>query len=153
MPGALLSDRMQRRNVHELTALFSENLIVWEEPSHVKVIVDHGARYLNPHAGLGEIILNLGKAFWLHKKDTDGMVDISPFSCMDGIFCESIYPKVSRDLDRMPIRNFYCDGTRTNLDEGGGIFMELAAHYSRNKKHPRRVPPYFVPSHRVKDVA
>ncbi len=42
MPDALLSDRIQRRNEHELTALFSEILIVWEEPSHVKVIVDHG---------------------------------------------------------------------------------------------------------------
>jgi hypothetical protein len=53
----------------------------------------------------------------------------------------------------MPIRNFYFDGTQTNLDEGVGIFMELAAHYSRNKKYLRRVPPYFDPPHRVKDVA
>ncbi len=83
------------------------------------------------------MILNLGKAFWLHKKDADGMVDISPFSCMD----------------RIPIGNFYFDGTQTNLDEGVGIFMELAAHYSRNKKHQRRVPSYFDPSHRVRDVA
>ncbi len=153
MLGLLLSDRIQHRNEHELTALFSESLIGWEEPSHVKVIVERGARYLAPHAGQGEMILNLGKATWLHQKGADGMVDISPFSCMNGIICESIYPKVSRDLDGMPIRNFYFDGTQTNLDEVVGMFMELAAHYSRNKKHLRRVPPYFDPSHRVKDVA
>lgn len=117
------------------------------------MIVEHGARYLDSHAGLGEMILYLGKAFWLHLKGADGMVDISPFSCMNGIICESIYPKVSRDLDRMPIRNFYFDGTQTNLDEGVGKFMELAAHYSRNKKHQRRIPPYFDPPHRVSDVA
>ncbi|MBE9523145.1 MAG: hypothetical protein IME95_08140, partial [Proteobacteria bacterium] len=69
------------------------------------------------------------------------------------IICESIYPQVSRDLDGIPIRNFYFDGTQTNLDEGVGIFMELAAHYSRNKKHQRRVPSYFDPPDKAKNVA
>jgi predicted nucleotide-binding protein (sugar kinase/HSP70/actin superfamily) len=143
MLGLWLSDRIQHRNEHELTALFSEALIGGEEPSQVKELVNRGARYIDPHAAMGEMILNLGKASWLQQKGADGMVDICPFSCMNGIICESIYPQVSRDLDGMPIRNFYFDGTQTNLDEGVGIFMELAAHYSRNKKHQRRVPTYF----------
>jgi hypothetical protein len=71
------------------------------------------------------------------------MVDICPFCCMNGIICESIYPQVSRDLDGMPIRNFYFDGTQTKLDDTIGTFMELAAHYSQNKKYHRRVPSYF----------
>ena len=81
------------------------------------------------------------------------MVDICPFSCMNGIICESIYPKVSRDLDGMPIRNFYFDGTQTNLDDSIGIFMELAAHYSQGKKYQRRVPSYFDPLDKANDVA
>ena len=58
----------------------------------MKEIVDRGARYIEPHAAMGEMILNLGKASWLHQKGADGMVDSSPFSCMNGIICESIYP-------------------------------------------------------------
>ncbi len=152
MLGLWLTDLVQRRNEHELTALYADALTGWEEPPKVKEIVERGARYIDPHAGMGEMILNLGKASWLHQKGADGMVDSSPFSCMNGIICESFYPQVSRDLDGMPIRNFYFDGTRTNLDEDVSIFMELAAHYSRNKKHQRMVPSYFDPPDHAKDV-
>lgn len=148
-----LTDLVQRRNEHELSALFADALTGWEEPPKVKEIVERGAQYLDPHAGMGEMILNLGKASWLHQKGADGMVDISPFSCMNGIICESLYPKVSRDLDGMPIRNFYFDGTRTNLDEDISIFMELAAYYSRNKKRQRVVPSNFYTPDNSKDVA
>jgi len=102
---------------------------------------------------MGEMILNLGKASWLHGKGADGMADISPFSCMNGIICQSIYPKVSRDLDGMPIRSFYFDGNQTNLDEDVGIFMELAANYARHKKYRRMVPAYFGPSDNDRIVA
>ena len=125
----------------------------WEEPAHIKVILERGARYLDPHAGLGEMILNLGKSTWLHQKGADGMVDISPFSCMNGIICESIYPRVTEDLGGMPIRNFYFDGTQGDLDEAVGIFMELTAHYSRSKKYQRSFPSFFDQPHNVRDVA
>ncbi len=153
MLSSWLTDRVQRRNEHELTAILANRLIGWEEPPRVRDIVDRGSRYIEPHAAMGEMILNLGKASWLHQKGADGMVDISPFSCMNGIICESIYPKVSRDLDGMPIRNFYFDGTQSNVDEDVGIFMELAAYYSRNKKHQRMVPAYFDKSAKERDVA
>jgi predicted nucleotide-binding protein (sugar kinase/HSP70/actin superfamily) len=153
MLGVWVSDRVQRRNEHDLAAPFSEMLTGWEEPPSVREIVDRGGRYIEPHAAMGEMILNLGRASWLFDKGADGMVDISPFSCMNGIICESIYPKVSRDLDGMPIRNFYFDGTQSNLDEDVGIFMELAAHYSRNKKSSRMVPAYFDRSTKERSVA
>lgn len=153
MLSSWLTDLVQRRNEHELSALFADALTGWEEPLLVKEIVERGARYIDPHAGMGEMILNLGKASWLHQKGADGMVDISPFSCMNGIICESLYPTVSQDLDGMPIRNFYFDGTRTNLDEDVSIFMELAAHYSRNKEQQRKVPIYFTQPDNSKDVA
>ena len=47
---------------------------------------------------------------YLAKKGADGVIDISPFTCMNGIVCEAIYPKLSRDLGGIPIRNFYFDG-------------------------------------------
>ena len=143
MLGAWLSNRVQQRNEHELSGLFASMLVGWEEPHDIREIVERGAKYLDPHAGMGEMILNLGKASWLHEKGADGMVDISPFSCMNGIISQSIYPKVSQDLDGLPIRSFYFDGTQTNLDEDVGIFMELAANYSRNKRYPRALPGYF----------
>ena len=151
--GLMLTDRIQRRNEHELTELFSDALTGWEEPAHIKVILERGARYLDPHAGLGEMILNLGKSTWLHQKGADGMVDISPFSCMNGIICESIYPRVTEDLGGMPIRNFYFDGTQGDLDEAVGIFMELTAYYSRSKKYQRSFPSFFDQPHNVRDVA
>ena len=89
------------------------------------------------------MVLNLGKAVHLHKKGADAVMDISPFSCMNGIVSEAVYPKVSRDLDGLPIRPFYFDGSNRNLDEDVSIFMELAAHYSKRKKWARKVPNWF----------
>jgi predicted nucleotide-binding protein (sugar kinase/HSP70/actin superfamily) len=142
MLKAWLSDTVQKREEHQLYAPFREALIGWEEPS-TDELVKLGGRYVDPHAVLGESILSLGKATWFHRKGADGMVDISPFSCMNAILSESIYPKVSRDLDGLPIRSFYFDGTQANLDEDVSIFMELAAHYAKGKQPRRTFPPYF----------
>ena len=142
MLKAWLSDKVMRREEHELYAPFGVALTGWEEPS-IDELVSLGSRYVDPHAALGENLLSPGKAVWLHRKGADGMVDISPFSCMNGIFSESIYPQVSRDLGGMPIRSFYFDGTQANLDEDVSIFMELAAHYAKGKQTRRTFPPYF----------
>ena len=139
MLNAWLVDRAQRKEEHEMAAIFSELCAGKEEPESVSEIVELGTRYLEPHAGLGEMILNLGRAVWLHRKGADGMIDISPFSCMNGIISESIYPNVSDDLDGMPIRTFYFDGTQSNLDEDVAIFMEMATYYSHNKNSRRAV--------------
>jgi predicted nucleotide-binding protein (sugar kinase/HSP70/actin superfamily) len=68
----------------------------------------------------------VGKAIWYYEKGARGVADISPFSCMNGIICEAIYPRLSRDLGNFPIRTFYFDGQQTDLDRDLGIFMELA---------------------------
>jgi predicted nucleotide-binding protein (sugar kinase/HSP70/actin superfamily) len=143
MAKAWFSNKVQRREEHLLTAPFAEALTGWEEPETVEELLRLGAPYLDPRAALGEMMINVGKAVWLHRKGADGMADISPFSCMNGIVSQAIYPVVSRDHDEIPLRTFYFDGTQTNLDEDVGIFMELAANYSRKKKHPRTVPPWF----------
>jgi hypothetical protein len=50
---------------------------------------------------------------------------------------EAIYPKISADHDDIPIRNFFFDGTQSDLDRDVGIFMELACTYQARKKRPR----------------
>ncbi|MGA2263632.1 MAG: hypothetical protein ABSH28_19625 [Acidobacteriota bacterium] len=100
-------------------------------------LFDYSDPYL-PHEGsLGEMTLSVGKAVFHYHQGCDGVVDISPFTCMNGIVTEAIYPKVSADHDDIPIRNFFFDGTQTDLDRDVGIFMELARTYQARKKRPR----------------
>jgi len=42
------------------------------------------------------MVLNVGKAVYLAKKGAAGIIDISPFTCMNGIVCEAIYPNEPR---------------------------------------------------------
>lgn len=138
-----LSDLVQHREEHRLQAIFADALVGWEEPARIGDLLDLGRTYIEPHAALGEMILNLGKSVWLHRHGADGVIDISPFSCMNGVVCEAIYPQVSRDLDGMPIRTQYFDGTRSPLEEDVAIFMEMARHYRSRKSAVRRWPDCF----------
>ena len=70
--------------------------------------------------------VSIAKAVYLYHKGADGIVDISPFTCMNAITCEAIYPRVSRDYGGIPVRSFYFDGTRSNLDRDLGVYLELA---------------------------
>jgi hypothetical protein len=64
---------------------------------------------------------------------------------MNGIVTEAVYPKVSRDHEHIPLRNFFFDGTASDLDRDVGIFMELARTYQSRKK-VRRIYPFNFPS-------
>ncbi len=86
------------------------------------------------------MVLNVGKAIYLARKGADGILDISPFTCMNGIVCEAIYPRLSRDLGGIPIRTFYFDGTQADLDRDLGVYLELARSYSRKKSAARLYP-------------
>ena len=93
---------------------------------------------------LGEMVLSVGKAAYLAKHGADGIIDISPFTCMNGIVTEAIYPKLSKAYGGIPIRNFYFDGTQADLDRDLGIYMELARSYREKKPFERRFPAYFA---------
>jgi predicted nucleotide-binding protein (sugar kinase/HSP70/actin superfamily) len=101
--------------------------------------------YLPYTGALGEMVLSTGKTIYLHQKGADGVIDISPFSCMNGIVTEAIYPRLQKDVDDMPIRTFYFDGTQGDLERDVGIFIELARTYARRKTKERRYPAYFRP--------
>ncbi len=142
MLKAKLREHVQHGDEHALRAPFREDWIGYEEPE-IEQLLELGAPYL-PNEGVeGEMVLSVGKAVYLAQHGADGIIDISPFTCMNGIVSEAIYPKLSKDCGGIPIRNFYFDGTQSDLDRDLGIYMELARSYQSKKRYPRRYPAYF----------
>jgi predicted nucleotide-binding protein (sugar kinase/HSP70/actin superfamily) len=105
---------------------------------HVDEVLEMAHPYLPQAGALGEMVLSTGGAIAYYRRGADGIVDISPFTCMNGIVTEAIYPRVSKDHDNIPIRVFYFDGTNSDLDRDVGIFLELAKTYKRRKKVSRK---------------
>ncbi len=138
---AWIRTSVQRRDEHVLLEPFREDFAGQEEPP-VGEILRAAEPYLPAKGALGEMVLNVGKAICLAGRGVDGIVDISPFTCMNGIVSEAIYPRLSRDLDGLPIRSFYFDGTEADLDRDLGVYLELARAYQRRKRHPRRYPKF-----------
>ncbi|MGO9097718.1 MAG: hypothetical protein ACLQGV_21145 [Bryobacteraceae bacterium] len=136
--GAWIRKQVQKRDEHALLEPFREDLQGYEEPD-VQEVLEAARPYLPADGALGEMVLNVGKAICLARRGADGIIDISPFTCMNGIVCEAVYPRVSRDLGGIPIRNFYFDGTQNDLDRDLGVYLELARTYQRRKKHQRAV--------------
>ena len=50
--------------------------------------------------------MNMGRSAYLARHGVDGIVDISPFTCMNGVVSEAIYPKLSRDFRGDPHPKF-----------------------------------------------
>jgi predicted nucleotide-binding protein (sugar kinase/HSP70/actin superfamily) len=138
--SAHLRIHIQRKDEHALLEMFHEDFRGYEEPGHVQEVLDCAEPYLPPFGAKGEMVINVGKAVYFAHKGLDGVIDISPFTCMNGIVGEAIYPRVSRDNAGIPIRNFYFDGTQSDLERDIGIFLELAKSYQRRKPWPRQMP-------------
>ncbi len=138
--GAFIRNYVQRKDEHALLAMFKEDFHGYEEPHEIQVVLDGAEPYLPALGANGEMVVNVGKAVYFAHKGLDGVIDISPFSCMNGIVGEAVYPRVSRDHAGIPIRNFYFDGTNSDLDRDIGIFLELARSYQRRKPWPRVIP-------------
>ncbi len=137
--AALLRRRLQKHDEHEMVSLFRDDFFGQEEPHDVEDVLDYATPYLPPPGCSGEMVLNAGKAVYFARKGVDGVIDISPFTCMNGIICEAVYPRISRDNAGLPIRNFYFDGTQSDLERDIGIYLELARNYRRHKPWPRIV--------------
>ena len=131
-----ITARIQHRDEKALMEDFHDVFAHHPEP-HVTEILEHARPYLPQSGALGEMVLSTGGAIYLYHQGADGIVDISPFTCMNGIVTEAIYPRVSKDHDNIPIRVFYFDGTHSDLDRDVGIFLELAKTYKRRKKIAR----------------
>ena len=101
------------------------------EEAPVETLLGYSRPYLPHEKAMGEMTLNTGKAVAFWKAGCDGVIDASPFTCMNGIVTEAVYPHVSRDFGGMPIRIFYFDGVPMDLDSGLEIFLELAKGYRK----------------------
>ncbi|MCD6303707.1 MAG: hypothetical protein J7M21_01950 [Planctomycetes bacterium] len=144
MLGAVVKNSVQRHDEHRLLAQFAEDFIGYEEPHDIyKDVLLPGWPYLPADGALGEMVLSVGKSVYLYEKGADGIIDISPFSCMNGIVSQAVYHAVSADHDDIPIRNFYFDASSSNMDRDLDIFMELAAAYRKRKRKVRRYPACF----------
>jgi predicted nucleotide-binding protein (sugar kinase/HSP70/actin superfamily) len=136
-----LRARMQHRDELQLSSLFQDGFRGYEEPDAAEVI-EAAWPYLPADGALGEMVLSIGRAVGLAARGVDGIIDISPFTCMNGIVCEAIYPRVSRDLGGLPIRSLYFDGVPRDLEGELGVYLDLARSYQRRKPtaRPRPVP-------------
>jgi predicted nucleotide-binding protein (sugar kinase/HSP70/actin superfamily) len=133
--GGWMRRHVQHRDEQALLEPLREEFAGLEEPA-VQEVLNCARPYLPPEGALGEMVLSVGKAVYMARHGADGIVDISPFTCMNGIVSEAIYPRLSRDLGNIPIRNFYFDGTQNDLDRDLGVYVELARSYRRKKSAP-----------------
>jgi predicted nucleotide-binding protein (sugar kinase/HSP70/actin superfamily) len=138
--GTHVRNRFQHKDERALTSLFREDFLGYEEPTDISEVLAFAEPYLPPLGANGEMVVNVGKSVYFSRKGADGVIDISPFTCMNGIVCEAIYPRVSQDNGGIPIRNFYFDGTQSDLERDIGIFLELARSYRRTKTWHRILP-------------
>jgi predicted nucleotide-binding protein (sugar kinase/HSP70/actin superfamily) len=139
MLAAKVASYIQHRDEHRLSKVFASELRGYEEPS-VRTVLRYAEPYLPAAGSLGEMTLSVGKSVFHYHQGCDGVVDIAPFGCMNGIVTEAVYPRVSADCDDMPIRNFFFDGTGTSLGHALDVFMELARSYQARKKIERVHP-------------
>ncbi|MCL2700330.1 MAG: hypothetical protein FWE88_01400 [Phycisphaerae bacterium] len=145
MLGAVLKNHVQRSDEHKLLAPFHDDMAGYEEPHDVyEDVLKPAWPYLPADGALGEMVLSVGKGIYLHGKGADGIIDISPFSCMNGIVSEAVYHSVAREHDDMPIRNFYFDSSSSNMERDLDIFMELAQSYQKRKRTRRAYPKFFA---------
>jgi predicted nucleotide-binding protein (sugar kinase/HSP70/actin superfamily) len=144
MLRARLRDRLQRADEAALRAPFLEDFYGSEEPEGVERILDAAEPYLPPSGAAGEMVLSAGKVDYFFRRGADGIIDISPFSCMNGIVSEALYPRQSQEHAGLPIRNFYFDGKGRDLTCDLEIFLELARAYQQQKPHPRGYPRCFT---------
>lgn len=135
---------VQRSYAKGLRAPVAEDLKGYEEAHDIRQVLDAARPYLPPEGCLGEMVLSAGQTIHMHRTGADGVIDISPFTCMNGTVCEAVYPSLGADHDGFPIRSMYFDGTNTSPERDVEIFLDLARAYQRRKKHPRAYPAYFT---------
>jgi predicted nucleotide-binding protein (sugar kinase/HSP70/actin superfamily) len=139
--GARIKWHLQRRDEHALLRAFGRDFAGYEEPHDIREVMEYARPYLPPEGVLGEMMLSVGKTVYLHGKGVDGILDINPFSCMNGIVSEAVYPRVSKAIDGLPIRVLYFDGSGVDRRHELEIFMDLVAEYRERKRTKRRLPP------------
>ena len=99
-----IKSKVMRADEHKLYGPFEDDFVGYEEPHDVRDVLEMSFPYLPYTGALGEMVLSSGKSIYMYEKGADGIIDISPFTCMNGIVTEAVYPSLSKDLDDLPIR-------------------------------------------------
>ena len=114
-----------------LMEVLRDDLATYSEPDTGEVL-KYAQPYLPIESGSAEVVLRLGQVVHMARQGVDGIIDASPFPCMNGSACAAFYPKLSRDLGGLPIRNFYFHGVRRDwtaeLDEYLGAVRAYREH-------------------------
>jgi len=141
---ARVKQLIQHHDEKNLYNIFKNEFIGYEEPEKVEITLGLANPYLYADTAIGETILSVGKAVYLYGKGADGIIDISPFSCMNGIVSEAVYPSVSKDHEDFPIKSLYFDGNSiASIERDLPIFMEMSRGYMKRKTRKRTYPWYF----------
>ncbi len=143
MLKARLRDHIQRTDEVALREIFAEDFEGYDEPEDIDEVLRAGEPYLPLGEASGEMVLSAGKVDHFFRKGADGIIDISPFSCMNGIVSEALYPRQSQEHAGIPIKNFYFDAKGRDITGDLEVFLELARAYHRRKPHPRVYPSCF----------
>jgi predicted nucleotide-binding protein (sugar kinase/HSP70/actin superfamily) len=136
---------IQHMDEKRLYKIFKNEFVGSEEPKeNVYELFDLASPYFHKDTVIGESILSIGKAIYVYEKGGDGIIDISPFSCMNGIVSEAVYPLISKDHDDFPMKSLYFDGTSSaSIERDLPIFMEMSRGYMKRKNKTRTYPWYF----------
>lgn len=142
---AKIKHYIQYSDEHRLYNVFKNEFVGYEEaPGAAVGLMELAQPYFHKDTVIGESILSVGKAIHVYNKGGDGIIDISPFSCMNGIVSEAVYPLVSKDHEDFPIKSMYFDGnSSTAIERDLPIFMEMARGYMKRKNIQRTYPWYF----------
>jgi len=143
MLKSLLRSKIQRLDENSLRRLFADDFVGYEEPT-LEESLELAHPYLPFPGAEGEMVINMGRSAYLAQRGVDGIVDISPFTCMNGVVSEAIYPKLSRNYGGIPIRNFYFDGQQSDLSRDIGVYLELVRSYQETKPYRRSYPFRFT---------
>lgn len=133
MLGCKIRHAVMHSDEQKLLAPFKTDFRTIPEPVHTRHVLEKSRPYLPREGAHGEMVLSVGKTVWYQQHGAAGVIDISPFTCMNGIVSEAIYPRVSRDLEGFPVRVFYYDALLKDWDSEVEIFMEMARNYSQRQ--------------------
>ena len=135
MFGCRLRQKVMHNDELKMMSVFKDDFKGYNEPKHVTQVLEKSRPYLPREGSHGEMVMSVGRSIWYYEQGAAGVIDISPFTCMNSIVCEAVYPRLSQDLGGFPLRVFYFDGVQSHIENDLEIFMELATNYLSNKKN------------------
>jgi predicted nucleotide-binding protein (sugar kinase/HSP70/actin superfamily) len=119
-----------------LMELFSDAFAGCGEADFAKM-TQYTRPYLPVGSGFGQVALRLGQIVHMAKHSVDGVIDASPFPCMNGSACAAFYPRLSRDLDGLPIRTFYYTDAKRDWSAAIDDYLGLVRSYRERREKER----------------